>query len=189
VRKTASSTAALRAIAIEHFETEVLHQWDFVQRGAALMESGLRSDLNDFWFGLHATISALGNISKVFFPSRTSNPRCARMRRLYNVSDKSLLGDRKVRNGLEHFDERVDKWAATSKQHNFADRNVFTAGMIVGLDAGDFARNYDPASTVITVFGETVDLGGLITETRAIVGRVHAAQQKRYAARFGLRTR
>jgi hypothetical protein len=177
---------AVPPIAVEHFETEVLHQWDFVQRGLAQMQAGLPGDLNDFWFGLHSTISGLGNISKIFFPSRKQNPRCAHMRKLYGVGDQSLLGSRKVRNGLEHFDERVDTWAATSKRHNFMDRSVFTAGMVVDLDASDFARNYDPATSVITVFGDSINLGTLIAETQAIVGRVQAAQQ-RYAARFGRR--
>jgi hypothetical protein len=173
---------------VEHFETEVLHQWDFVQRGAALMESALgNGDLNTFWFGLHSTVSALGNISKVFFPSRGRNPRCAQMRRLFGVSDTSLLGDRKVRNALEHFDERVDTWAATSQQHNFADRNVFTPGGIVGLDPSDFARNFDPSTTVISVFGDSVDLRAVIAEARKVVERVQAAQQKRFGARFGHR--
>ena len=70
----------------------------------------------------------------MFFPSRpASSARCAHLRQLHGVSDQSLLGDRDVRNGLEHFDERVDTWAATSKHLNFADRSVFRPGSIVGL--------------------------------------------------------
>jgi hypothetical protein len=180
----------IHPIAVEDFETEVLHQWEFVQRGTALMDGGLRNgDLNTFWFGLHSTVSGLGNISKVFFPARSqSEARCAHMRTLFGVGDNSLLGARDVRNGLEHFDERIDRWAATSQRHNFADRIVMPPGAIVGLDPSYFARSFDPSSTVISVFGDSVDLKAVIAEVQAIVGRVQAAQHHREAERFGPRS-
>ena len=189
MRSVMQAKPSIHPIAAEHFETEVLHQWDFVQRGTALMDGGLRNvDLNTFWFGLHSTVSALGNISKVFFPARRLNQtRCVHMRTAFGVGAASLLGDRKVRNALEHFDERVDNWAATSQRHNFADRNVFAPGAIAGLDPSDFARNYDPTTTVISVFGESVDLKAVIAEVQAIVGRVQGAQRQRHASRYGPR--
>jgi hypothetical protein len=54
-----------------------------------------------------------------------------------------------------------------------------------GLDPTDFARNYDPSTSVIGGFGHTVDLRAVIAEARPIVDRVRVAQKQRYVERFG----
>jgi len=73
--------------------------------------------------------------------------RCAPLRRELNIADDSMLWSRKARDAMEHFDERLDKWCRTSERRNFADRIIAAPGQIVGFDAGDYARHYDPSRT------------------------------------------
>jgi hypothetical protein len=135
---------------MEVFEREILHQWDFMRIAADALNQELSQEVPApmFWFALHAMLSALGNISKIFWPSGRPDAstvrRCELLRQEYAVSDSSLLGDRTVRNDLEHLDERIDKWWATSERHNLADRIVGPIqGSIAGLDPDDYLRWFD----------------------------------------------
>jgi len=115
-------------------------------------------------------------ISKVFWPARSAREdtvqRCAHLRRELNIADDSMLRSRKARDAMEHFDERLDKWYRTSERRNFADRIIAAPGQIVGLDAGDYARHYDPESNVVTVSGDSLDFQGLVSEVDALVSVV-----------------
>ncbi len=107
------------------------------------------------------------------------------MRAEYDVSDNALLGKRHVRNAFEHFDERLDTWVASSQRHNLADRIIAPReGAIVGLDPSDYMRWFDPQTKTVYVFGDSIELQALVTETEALVGRVQAKQTERELLRW-----
>jgi hypothetical protein len=56
------------------FEGEVLHQWGFATRALAAMNHQLQhpGDMDAFWFAMDAALGALGNLSKIFFPTRSA---------------------------------------------------------------------------------------------------------------------
>lgn len=140
-------------------------------RSVSMMNAVLNDpslDTGLFWFGLDAALGALGNISKVFFPAgkldTETGRRRAYMRRKYKITEHSLLLSREARNSFEHFDERLDTWFENSSQKNLADRNISGPNGIVGIDSVDFARNYDPESNTVTVFGVSLDFQALVSE-------------------------
>jgi hypothetical protein len=162
------------------FESEVLQQWTFTIRSVTVMNDALqRADLDAFWFAMDATLGALANISKVFFPPSTRSQakrRGRQMRETFGVQDNSLLKERALRDAFEHFDERIDQWFQHNRDRAFADRNVAPAGAIaVGLGPMDFMRHFDPTTNVVSVLGDSLDLQALVQEVETLVERV--AQQ------------
>ncbi|MCB9205182.1 MAG: hypothetical protein H6603_09430 [Flavobacteriales bacterium] len=60
---------------------------------------------------LQNMVSYAGSLSRYFWPSSKKTihqERAARLRKAFQVSEESPLKNRDVRNGLEHFDEKLD---------------------------------------------------------------------------------
>jgi hypothetical protein len=126
---------------------------------------------------MDATLGALANISKVFFPpsNRSQAKRRGRqMREAFGVHDNSLLKERALRDAFEHFDERIDRWFQHSKDRAFADRNISPPGGMVigGMGPADFLRHFDPTTNVVSVLGDSLDLQALVQEVETLVERV-----------------
>lgn len=157
------------------FETEILNQWDHVTRSLVIMNRVIQGspDSDAFWFAVDAALGAIGNISKILWPTRNAPAetvaRCAAMRAELGVDEDSTFRSRSARDALEHFDERVDRWFRESARRNFADRTIAPASAIVGLDPQDYARHYDPETHVVSVFGTSVDFQALVSEVDALV--------------------
>jgi hypothetical protein len=75
----------------------------------------------DFWYHMRVFLNFAADVSKFFFPPRSQEVRTKKraedLRQLFLVPDGSPLNDagRKIRNHLEHIDERFDEWASTPK--------------------------------------------------------------------------
>jgi hypothetical protein len=142
------------------FQTEVERQASFGLIAATELDTALRSgDMDRIWYSVQSLLIAAGNISKLLWPSRSRIfKRGEELRASFNVSDSSPLEPRTFRNHFEHFDERLEQWATSSQRRNFADSNVGPAGMISGLDAGDYLRNFDTSQYAVTFRGDTYSL-------------------------------
>jgi hypothetical protein len=127
------------------FQREVERQCRFALIAIQDLEQALNArDLDRLWYSVQAFLAAAGNVSKLLWGSnRSSAERRAELRASLSVSDDSPLRPRIFRNHFEHFDERLEQWATSSKRHNFADSNVGPPNMIVGIDPEDFLRNFD----------------------------------------------
>lgn len=174
------------------FEQELLHQWDHTVRAVSMMNAVLDGHTQDqelFWFGLDAALGALGNISKVFWPTRGAKAdtvaRCAHLRQEYGLGDGSMLQSRNARDAMEHFDERIDRWYRTSVRRNFADRIIASPEMIVGIDPEDYARHYDPAAHVITVSGAALEFQRVVGEVDALISLVRERHEVAWFQREG----
>ncbi len=116
-------------------------------------------DLDRLWYSVQSLLVAAGNVSKLLWPSDPKIPdRAATLKQALNVPDDSPLEPRTFRNHFEHFDERLETWATSSDHRNVVDSNVGPPGAIVGIDPGDFLRNFDPTSGAITFRGDTYDI-------------------------------
>ena len=146
------------------FQGEVERQCKFSLIASNDLISALKSvDMDRIWFSVQAFLVAAGNISKLLWPSREIiKTRGLELRTSLGVDCNSPLEPRTFRNHFEHFDERLEKWATSSQRRNFADSNIGPSGMIVGLDAGDFLRNFDATNYVVTFRGDTYNLRPII---------------------------
>jgi hypothetical protein len=78
------------------------------------------------------------------------------------VDDSSPLAPRTFRNHFEHFDERLEDWAMSSKRKNFVDSNVGPSGMISGIDLEDYLRNFNTTKNAVTFRGDEYNLKPMI---------------------------
>jgi hypothetical protein len=146
------------------FQREVERQCKFALIASNDLISALKSgDMDRFWFSVQAFLVAAGNISKLLWPPKeTMKGRGVELRTSFGVDDNSLLEPRTFRNHFEHFDERLEEWVTSSQRRNFVDSNIGPPGMIVGLDAGDFLRNFDTTNYAVTFRGDTYNLRPII---------------------------
>ena len=110
---------------------------------------------------LQNILHQFGCLSRYFFPARTAplhTARAKQLREAFEVTDDSPLADRELRNALEHFDERLDK---------------YFSGHVVGQIIPDLVDYKQPESDVpLHVFkGFYVD-----DLTFVLLGQAHAMQ-------------
>jgi hypothetical protein len=146
------------------FLIEIERQTGFALIAALDLNVALKSENVDrIWYSVQSLLIAAGNVSKLLWPSSCTVPkRGEELRSILKVPDSSPLQPRKFRNHFEHFDERLEKWAASSHRKNFADSNVGPPGMIKGVDPGDYLRNYNTKEHCVTFRGDTYALKPVI---------------------------
>ncbi len=124
---------------------------------------------------------AVGNISKIFWsPNHKYQKRGEELRKSLSIKDDSPIKPRKFRNSFEHFDERLENWATSSKRHNFVDSNIGPSNMIAGINPEDFLRNFDPTSWTLTFRGDKYELEQVIEAIYNLYPRVSAEANKPY---------
>jgi hypothetical protein len=135
---------------IEHQCRAALLALDVAQQGLSA------SDQHVFWAGIQSFLTAAANISKTLWGSggRLAEAR-ADLRHSLRVPENTALASTDLRNHLEHFDERLDRWHAMSKNHNFVDFAIGPKGRtVVGPDETDMFRQFDPETGEIIFWGE-----------------------------------
>ncbi|MCJ7790879.1 MAG: hypothetical protein MUP49_00440 [Dehalococcoidia bacterium] len=138
-------------------------------------------DMDGIWYSIQAFLLAVGNVSKLLWPpDEHFAKRGAELRKSLSVGDNSPLAPRRFRNHFEHFDERLEKWAISSGRHNFADSNVGPPNMIVGLDPGDYLRNFDPVNLTITFRGDTYHMKPIIDSIQTLWQKAEVEAQRPY---------
>jgi len=147
---------------------------------SALISAVQKGDTRTTFFYVHAFLSHVGNVSKLFWPIRSqSRARGEFLRNELGVSDSFLIKQRDPRNHLEHYDERLDDWASSSQRHNIADMNIMPRSAIQGIDPSDFMRNLDPTTLAFYFTDEDYDLHGFASEMEAIRQSTEAWLEKR----------
>lgn len=138
------------------FQREVERQCKFALMAEHGLKQALRTgDVDGIWYSVRAFLVAAGNISKLLWPPRPSSTERGAKLRESPVPINSPLKPRTFRNSFEHFDERLEQWATSSERHNLADSNVGSPNMIVGLELGDYLRNFDTVNWAVTFRGDT----------------------------------
>lgn len=131
-----------------------------------------RDILSDrLWYSVQNFLVAVGNISKIFWvypKDQKEGPtlleqhgmeRAEKLRKIYLVDDEEPpYKSRKFRNHFEHFDQRIDDWATSSKRMCFVDSSIYPKGSIGGLDQKDYFRNLDPQTFALTFAGKDYEL-------------------------------
>jgi hypothetical protein len=144
------------------FQHEVERQCRFAIMAAQDLQASLqahdmnvRDRMDRIWYSIQSFLIAAGNVSKLLWPSRPEiAERADELKKSLGVDENSPLAPRTFRNHFEHFDERLERWALSSKTRNFVDSNVGPAGMISGMDPKDYLRNFDPGKGAVTYRGD-----------------------------------
>src|SRR5262249_37965604 len=111
---------------------------------------------------------AVANVARILW-STAYSARAAELRKILEVDDGSPLKSRDFRNHFEHIGERLEAWANDSPRRNFVDSSLGPPGMgVVGVDPGDFLRNFDPATWTVTFRGDSYQLRPVIEALRTL---------------------
>ncbi len=127
-------------------------------------------DQQRVWYAVQGFLVAAGNLSKLLWSK--SEERGVTLRRNLGVSEGSVLEPRTFRNHFEHFDERLETWASSSRRHNFADSNIGPKGEPAGLDPEDYLRNLDPETWTVTFRGDEYQLRPIVEAMRQLFRKV-----------------
>jgi hypothetical protein len=139
----------------EIFVLEVERQCTFGLIATRDLDVALQAgDMDRIWYSVQALLIAVGNLSKLLWPLAKFEQRGRALRETFNLKEDSALAPRKFRNHFEHFDERLEDWATSSRHRNFVDSNVGPPNMVVGIDAEDFLRNFDTQDVAVTFRGD-----------------------------------
>ncbi len=177
---------------LQIFMREVEHQCKFAILAFVDIRNALgRSnvDADRVFLSAHAFLVAVGNVSKLLWPTRTGDQaRGEQLREKLGVSEASIIQSRRFRNYFEHFDESLDKWARSSEHKNFVDSNIASVG---GSGTRDIMRNLDPDSLTLTFHGDSYELPRIAEELKPIqkaaereVARFHRRFLPRQARRL-----
>lgn len=127
-------------------------------------------DIEFAFFSIQNGLNAAANMSKAFWGAggKLATQRKP-LRDFFHVPDTSVLNDVNMRNNFEHFDERIDRWFATTKSRHFIDMNIGDVRKVFpGVEEIDFFRNYDPATLDIHFWGYTANLNTLAAEIERV---------------------
>jgi hypothetical protein len=142
------------------FQREVERQCRFALIALQDLSQALQvHEMDRIWYSVQAFLVAVGNISKLLWPPSPLLPeRGAELRASLSIGNDSHLEPRVFRNHFEHFDERLERWATSSKRRNLVDSNVGSPGAIGGIEPGDFLRNFDTTNFAVTFRGDVYHL-------------------------------
>jgi hypothetical protein len=115
------------------------------------------------WYSVQAFLVAVGNLSKLLWGC--DGQRCeqrAELRNMLSVDEGSPLESRTFRNHFEHFDERIEKWAESSRRGNFYDSNIGPLTMFPDVEPSDCLRHFDPQDFKLFFRGDEYEFGPVV---------------------------
>jgi hypothetical protein len=152
---------------------EALTQLGFAKRCFAEFERAeAAGDVPNVFFNLHHFIVHVANVDKLL-DSKPGTERASLLAGHVDLSGIDLKPFRRLRNHLEHFDERLDMWVRNYDGHAFFDMNIITGAK--GFPAKAFLRALDGA--VFKFHGEDYRLAPLHQAVDELYSRLRAADE------------
>jgi hypothetical protein len=163
------------------FQRQVQFQCQAALVAAHDLESSMVThDIPRMWIAVQGLLTAAANISKALWgqKGRLADER-APLRESLAVDDSSPLRDVALRNHFEHYDERLDRWWATSPAHNHLDMGVLSGpNAVVGFDDIDMFRVLDPLRGEVVFWGERFNLARIIQAAAQLLPVAQAEADK-----------
>lgn len=138
-------------------QQQIEHQCRAALLALDIAQQGLDAENQHvFWASIQNFLTAAANISKTLWGARARRTEArSDLRQSLKINEDSPLASTDLRNHLEHFDERLERWYETSERHNFVDFAIGPKGLtVVGLEETDMFRQYDPETGHIIFWGE-----------------------------------
>lgn len=154
-------------ILIRVHQGQIVHQCHAGLNAAQQANSALKkNDLEVFWAAIQNLLTAAANIAKACWGAGGKlTAERQDLRESLAVADGSPLANTDLRNHLEHYDERLDRWYRESATRNYVDFNIGPrATAIAGADDKDIFRFFDPETNEVSFWGEHYLLQPLVDE-------------------------
>lgn len=104
-------------------------------------KSYCEGDTKLVFYHLHHFVLHVTSIDKILFPFSKNTFRGELLKEVQQLVHVDLKEIRRLRNHLEHFDERLDKYVKNYKGQTFFDNNLVTGTK--GFPKGDYLRALD----------------------------------------------
>jgi hypothetical protein len=136
---------------------------------------------NEVFRSLHSLLAHAGVVSRLLWTTppkqhknesvRAYDTRVARhrpstratlLRRAAGLPDEHALKSREIRDHLEHFDERLDRWAATSVSKNLVQDLIGGPNTMKGIADEDMMRWYDPTTHSLRFQGVQFEIAAIV---------------------------
>lgn len=151
---------------------QIRHQCHAALLAIQIANQGLsQNDHEIFWASIQNFLTATANISKALWGSsgRLKDARQP-LRDSLAIDENNPLSSTNLRNHLEHFDERLDRWYQTSTSHNYADFIIGPkATTVSGLTESDMFRQFDPETNEVIFWGEFHPIQPLVDAVSALL--------------------
>lgn len=119
------------------------------------------------------------NVSKIFWPHQNAAERGTRLRTLAGLPDCHALSNRRLRNHIEHMDERLDDWTAQSPRPFLSTEMILHADYPAGEKREEIinasAIVYDAKSNSVILFGDIFPLTDLRASVLDVQGKCSSA--------------
>lgn len=150
---------------------EAMTQAVFAKRSyAAFRDAESLEAIVDIFFHLHHFVAHATSIEHILSP-QPGTDRAAVLAGRIDLSGVDFKPFRRLRNHLEHFDERLDRWVAEYDDHAFFDMNVVTGAR--GFPRKAFLRALD--GDVFKFYGEDYNMRELYAAILEIERRLTSA--------------
>jgi hypothetical protein len=150
---------------------EAMTQAEFAKRSyAAFRDAESREAIVDIFFHLHHFVAHATSIDRILAP-QPGTSRAEVLAGRIDLSGVDFKPFRRLRNHLEHFDERLDRWVAEYDGHAFFDMNVVTGTR--GFPRKAFLRALD--GDVFKFHGEDYNMQELYAAILEIERRLTSA--------------
>jgi len=173
-----------------HTLNNVLPRWEeTTHNGNVILQTTLHHEI---FRTIHSLMTHASNVSKLFWPAAprrrsgesdadfhyrcSALPKLARAAELRNLlalpEDGHALKSRKLRDHLEHFDERLDHWQTRSVRKNYFHDSIGSRESLSGVDDVDIMRWYDPSTKCMLFRGESFDIQKLVDGISDVLARL-----------------
>jgi hypothetical protein len=130
---------------------------------------------------VHEAMQHAAALSRFFWPAREtglSGARAAKLRAAFALSDSSPLKDRRLRNALEHFDEKLDEYLLLNDTGYFFPTPLIDDSALADDATGRIFKLVDPKRSVLVILGEKYDFGLIAEEVHRIRDLARAADDR-----------
>jgi hypothetical protein len=126
---------------------------------------------------IHEALGHAGSLSRFFWPSGLGGrgklkglktARAKKLREAFGLTDNSPLKDRRLRDFLEHFDERLDEYLLRNDAGYFFPDAMIGEVELADERAGHIFKLVDPRSSCFVLLGEKHFFQGIQTEVYSI---------------------
>lgn len=128
---------------------------------------------------VHEALGHCGNLSRYFWPSKQNSKRispflalaearAAKLREAFGITDESPLKDRGLRDSLEHFDERLDRYFLGLDSGMIFPDPMIGPYRMAKIQYGHIFKLVDPEKELFVVLGVEFRYGALRPEVQRI---------------------
>lgn len=109
--------------------------------------------------------------------TEVASARAAKLRIAFDM-DGSPLQDRRLRNALEHFDERLDDFLMKEPVGMFFPGSLVGEHQMADEPVGQVFKLVDPSAMIFVILGEKFDFGSIHDEVVRLLAKIHEFDQR-----------